>query len=76
MGAVLPHVGAMCNRMEAVTPYGNDAVCTIWSWVGAMGLGQEPGSHLYSWFYSVTLIATLGATVAKEHRCGACRRLV
>jgi hypothetical protein len=41
-----------------------------------MGLGREPGSHVYVWFYSGTLIATLGATVAKERRCGACRRLV
>jgi hypothetical protein len=41
-----------------------------------MGLGREPGSHVYIWIYSCTLIATLGATVAKERRCGACRRLV
>jgi hypothetical protein len=55
-------------------PY--DAVCTIWSWVGAMGLGWELGGHVYIWFYSSTLIATLVTTVAKERRCGACRRLV
>jgi hypothetical protein len=31
-----------------------------------MGLGWEPGSHVYIWFYSGMLVATLGATVAKE----------
>ena len=44
--------------------------------MGAMGLGRKPGSHVYIWFYSGTLIATLGATVAKERQCGACRWLV
>jgi hypothetical protein len=31
-----------------------------------MGLGWEPGSHVYIWFYSGMHVATLGATVAKE----------
>jgi hypothetical protein len=47
-------------------PY--DAVCTIWSWVGATGLVRELGSHAYIWFYSGTLTvsATLGASIAKQ----------
>jgi hypothetical protein len=46
------------------------------------GAGWEPWGWgrsleaMYIWFYSGTLIATLGPTVAKARRCGACRRLV
>jgi hypothetical protein len=39
--------------------------CAIWNLVGAV-----------HWFYSGVLRTTLGSTVAKERRCGACRRLV
>jgi hypothetical protein len=78
MGAVLPHVGAMCDCMGVVTPYGSHMMPFAPS-----GAGWEPwawgGSReaiMYIWFYSSRSIATLGATVAKERRCGACRRLV
>jgi hypothetical protein len=75
-GGLLLYGSSIAPYESHVQPYGSchaiwksyDAVCIIWSWVGGMELGREPGSHVYIWCYSRTLIATLGTTVAKERR--------
>jgi hypothetical protein len=72
MGAKLPHLGAMCDHAGAA--------CTIWKPYRADG--WDPGASVevtrqgHIGLYSGTLRATFGSTMAKERRCGACRRLV
>jgi hypothetical protein len=72
MGAMFPHLGAMCDH--------TGAACTIWKPYGVdrwdPRASVEVKSHGYIGFYSGAMRATFGSTVAKECRCGACRRLV
>jgi hypothetical protein len=72
MGAMFPHLGSMCDH--------TGAACTIWKPYGAdrwdPRASVEVNSHRYIGFYSGAMRATFGSTVAKERRCGACRRLV
>jgi hypothetical protein len=72
MGAIMPHLGAMCDH--------TGAAFTIWKSYRAEG--WDPGASVevtrqgHIGLYSGALRATFGSTVAKERRCGACRRLV
>jgi hypothetical protein len=75
MGAVLAHMGAICNCAGAVCAIWKPRDA-IWNWVGAMRLALELGKHGYIRFYNRALSKTFGSTVAKERRCGACRRFV
>jgi hypothetical protein len=68
----MPHLGAMCDH--------TGAAFTIWKPYRAEG--WDPGASIevtrqgHIGLYSGALRATFGSTVAKERRCGACRRLV
>jgi hypothetical protein len=71
MGAILPHLGAMCDH--------TGAACTIWKPYGADGLDPVASVEVtrqYIGLCSGSQRATFGSTVAKERRCGACRRLI
>jgi hypothetical protein len=59
---------------SCATPY--DAIYSILNCMGATQLAPRARKQGYIGFYRRGLSATLGATVAKERRCGACRRLV
>jgi hypothetical protein len=58
IGAVLPHVGAMCDHMGAFTLHRSHIMPFAPS-VGGKELVREPGSHMYIWFYSGMLSSTL-----------------